>query len=88
MKVKKQNRKILFTALIFFLLVVCFSCSKNVEVVKSEVDKVTEASETTFGETKETFVMESIDISDVSGDQYRNALLKIDELNHRIGKYM
>lgn len=83
---KKMIRKVLTTTFILVFLVVCFSCSKNDKVVVSENSEIAESSETTIIETAESFVIESIDVSDVSGDQYRNTLLKVDELNHRIGK--
>ncbi len=83
---KKMIRKVLTTTFILVFLVVCFSCSKNDKVVMSENSETAESSETTIIETAESFVIESIDVSDVSGDQYRNTLLKVDELNHRIGK--
>lgn len=90
-KIKNQIKKKIFFAFTFILCAVCFSCSKNSEVVISESNKVTEVSNTTLNETTSTeteasFVIESIDLSDVSGDQYRNTLSKVDELNHRIGK--
>lgn len=85
-KLKKQIKKILNTTFVFFLIAVCFSCSKNEEVISNDSVEDSELSETTSAETEASFVIESIDLSDVSGDQYRNTLTKVDELNHRIGE--
>ncbi|MBR3288164.1 MAG: hypothetical protein IKI71_00180 [Lachnospiraceae bacterium] len=86
--IKKLIRKIVLSIFAISLIVICFSCSQTVEKTEStaEVIETERKEETTVVETKTAFVPESIDISDVSGDQYRNALIKIDELNHILGE--
>lgn len=83
MNLKKQIKRIIITAFSLIALVVCFSCVKNDEIA---VGGVNTASEETVAESDEAFEPESIDVSDVSGDLYKNTLLKVDELNHRIGE--
>lgn len=86
--IKKLIRKIVLSIFAISLIVICFSCSQTVEKTEptEEVIETEIKEETTVEETKSAFVPESIDISDVSGDQYRNALIKIDELNHILGE--
>lgn len=80
-KIKKNNKLRPFYFLMVMIL--CFACSsvkdaEEMNIVASEMELV--------DETEDAFVIESIDLTDVSGDSYRNTLAKVDELNHRIGK--
>lgn len=83
MDFKNRIRKVLIIAFAFIVLATCFSCAKKDEVA---INDSSEVAVIALSETKTAFVPESIDVSDVSGDLYKNTLLKIDELNHRIGK--
>ena len=81
--VNKKNNKLRPFYFLLVIMMLCFACSnaKNIE----EVSDATGETEL-VDETENAFVIESIDLSDVSGDSYRNTLMKVDELNHRIGK--
>ena len=95
---KEKKLTINMIIAIFAIAIVCLSCSKrvdNIDTIDKEVEinaieeiieEETTEEETTTVETKSNFVPESIDISDVTGSQYRNTLVKIDELNHMIGE--
>lgn len=82
-KYEKRILRWIIATLAMALIVFCFSCNKTIREVTSEEDY---SQETSVSETRELFVPESIDISDVNIDQHRRALVKIDELNHTIGK--
>lgn len=82
---RNEKRIVRFIAVTFAaaLVLICSSCSTTV----SEVASVeSQSSETTVKESEKVFVPESIDVSDVDGDIPRRTLVKIDELNHTIGK--
>ena len=90
---KKMNKQIIkrskLSLLLFaFLLItssLLISCS-NSSVSEDNQSVNDDAAENLLSETEDSFIIESIDLSDVQGDTYRNTLAKIDELNHRLGE--
>ena len=83
--IKKSKCRLLL--LVYMMIAMSFfvSCNdSNVNIDKQGIsdDTVDELS----SEAEDTFIIESIDLSDVEGDAYKNTLAKIDELNHRLGE--
>lgn len=84
----KKRKKLIYNLFVLLIevmiLLCCFSCSNS--SVNNDVSIASSEKETTQTKEEDDFVPESMDLSDVSGDAYKNTLIKIDELNHTIGR--
>lgn len=91
-KFKNLTFKLFILVLMCIFMAFSFSCANKIENNNGQIgdammkNEEKEKKDDMTAESEDAFVPESIDLSDISGDQYRIALINIDGLNHSIGE--